>query len=220
MTWLSIHDPDGDVRANLVLAHGAGGNRDQAMLRLLGEELAQRGVRTVRIDLPFRRLRPKGPPSPSGQPADRASFAETARLLELDGAGSAASGPDGRRIPILWGGHSYGGRMASMAVAEGASENLPGPDGLVLLSYPLHPPGRPEKARTAHLPDITVPTVLVHGRRDPFASPEEMAEAAALIAGPTTIVEVAAAHDLAPAKSGAPAKAADAVIALLDQANA
>ncbi|KXO89936.1 alpha/beta hydrolase [Tsukamurella pulmonis] len=205
MTWLSIHDPEGseDARATLVLAHGAGGNRDQAMLRLLGEELARRGVCTVRIDLPFRRQRPKGPPSPSGQAADRAAFAETARVLELEG-------------PILWGGHSYGGRMASMAVAEGASANLPGPDGLLLLSYPLHPPGRPEKARTAHLPDITIPTVLVHGRRDPFASPEELADAAALIAGPTTIVEVAAAHDLAPAKSGAPAKAADAVLALLD----
>lgn len=213
MTWLSIHDPEGDTRATLILAHGAGGNRDQAMLRLLGDELAGRGVRTVRIDLPFRRNRPKGPPSPSGQAADRAAFAETARVLEVDGAGS---GPDQRRIPVLWGGHSYGGRMASMAVAEGPER----PDGLLLLSYPLHPPGRPEKARTAHLPDITVPTVLVHGRRDPFASPEELAEAAALIAGPTTVVEVAAAHDLAPAKSGAPAKAADAVIAMLDQAKA
>ena len=199
MTWLSIHDPDDDVRATLILAHGAGGNRDQAMLTALGAELAPRGVRTVRIDLPFRRNRPKGPPSPAGQPADRAAFAETARILEIDG-------------PVLWGGHSYGGRMASMAVAEGPDR----PDGLVLLSYPLHPPGRPEKARTAHLPDIAIPTVLVHGRRDPFASPEELADAAALIAGPTTIVEVAAAHDLAPAKSGAPAKAADAVIALLD----
>jgi len=213
VTWLSIHDPEGDTRATLILAHGAGGNRDQAMLRLLGEELAARGVRTVRIDLPFRRNRPKGPPSPSGQAADRAAFAETARVLELDGAGS---GPDQSRVPVLWGGHSYGGRMASMAVAEGPER----PDGLLLLSYPLHPPGRPEKARTAHLPDITVPTVLVHGRRDPFASPEELAEAAALIPGPTTVVEVAAAHDLAPAKSGAPAKAADAVIAMLDQAKA
>lgn len=203
MTWLSIHDPEGDTRATLILAHGAGGNRDQAMLRLLGDELAGRGVRTVRIDLPFRRNRPKGPPAPSGQAADRAAFAETARLLDVQG-------------PILWGGHSYGGRMASMAVAEGPER----PDGLLLLSYPLHPPGRPEKARTAHLPGIAVPTVLVHGRRDPFASPEELAEAAALIAGPTTTVEVAAAHDLAPAKSGAPAKAADAVIALLDQAKA
>lgn len=216
MTWLSIHDPDGDARATLILAHGAGGNRDQAMLTALGAELATRDVRTVRIDLPFRRNRPKGPPSPSGQAADRAAFAETARLLELDGAGSAASGPDRRRLPVLWGGHSYGGRMASMAVAEGPER----PDGLLLLSYPLHPPGRPEKARTAHLPDIAIPTVLVHGRRDPFATPEELAEASALIAGPTTIVDVAAAHDLAPSKSGAPAKAADAVIALLDQLNA
>ncbi|KXO96249.1 alpha/beta fold hydrolase [Tsukamurella pseudospumae] len=209
MTWLSIHDPEGPgtaARATLVLAHGAGGDRDQAMLRLLGEELAQRAVRTVRIDLPFRRQRPKGPPSPSGQTADRASFAETVRLLDIDG-------------PVLWGGHSYGGRMASMAVGEPA-DGAALPDGLVLLSYPLHPPGRPEKARTAHLPGIEIPTVLVHGKRDPFASPEELAEAAELITGPTTIVEVAAAHDLAPAKSGAPARAADAIVALLDQLNA
>lgn len=211
MTWLSIHDPDGGeaaVRATLILAHGAGGDRHQAMLRLFGEELAERGVRTVRIDLPFRRRRPKGSPSPSGQTEDRAAFAAAAHLLEIDGS-----------APILWGGHSYGGRMASMAVADPA-EDAGLPDGLVLLSYPLHPPGRPEKARTAHLPDIAVPTVLVHGKRDPFASPEELAEAAELIAGPATIVEVAAAHDLAPAKSGAPAKAADAVIAMLDQLKA
>ncbi|GAB3129409.1 dienelactone hydrolase family protein [Tsukamurella serpentis] len=211
MTWLSIHDPDAgtDVRATLVLAHGAGGDRDATMLRLLGDELAGRGVRTVRIDLPFRRLRPKGPPSPSGQPADRAAFAEAVRTLELDGT-------------ILWGGHSYGGRMASMAVAELADGAGPGaalPAGLLLLSYPLHPPGRPERARTEHLPAVSVPTVLVHGKRDPFATTEELAEAAELIAGPTTIVEVAAAHDLAPTRSGAPVKAADAVIALLDQAH-
>ncbi|WP_040767365.1 alpha/beta fold hydrolase [Tsukamurella sp. 1534] len=202
MTWLSIHDPEGHdapARATLILAHGAGGDRDQAMLRLLGDELAQRGVRTIRMDLPFRRRRPKGPPSPSGQAEDRAAFAEAARVLEVDG-------------PVVWGGHSYGGRMASMAASEGPDR----PDALLLLSYPLHPPGRPEKARTEHLPGITVPTVLVHGRRDPFATPEELAEAAELIAGPTTTVEVAAAHDLAPAKSGAPAKAADALIAALD----
>ncbi|ADG80026.1 KANL3/Tex30 alpha/beta hydrolase-like domain-containing protein OS=Tsukamurella paurometabola (strain ATCC 8368 / DSM / CCUG 35730 / CIP 100753 / JCM 10117/ KCTC 9821 / NBRC 16120 / NCIMB 702349 / NCTC 13040) OX=521096 GN=Tpau_3442 PE=4 SV=1 [Tsukamurella paurometabola] len=203
MTWLSIHDPDGPVRATLILAHGAGGNRDAAVLRLLGEELAQRAVRTLRIDLPYRRVRPKGPPSPSGQAADRAAFAETARLLEIDG-------------PVIWGGHSYGGRMASMAVAEGPDR----PDVLLLSSYPLHPPGRPEKARTAHLPDIAIPTVFVHGKRDPFATSHELADAAALVTGPTTVVEVSAAHDLAPAKSGAPAKAADAVIAALDQLNA
>lgn len=203
MTWLSIHDPDGDVRATLILAHGAGGNRDAAMLRLLGEELATRGVRTVRIDLPYRRLRPKGPPPPSGQPADRAAFAEAAKFLEVEG-------------PVIWGGHSYGGRMASMAIAEGPDR----PDLLLLSSYPLHPPGRPEKARTAHLPDIAIPTVFVHGKRDPFATPDELAAAAELVTGPTTIVEVSAAHDLAPAKSGAPAKAADALIAALDQLNA
>lgn len=202
MTWLSIHDPDTPARATLILAHGAGGNRDQAMLTMLAEELTERAIRTVRMDLPFRRQRPKGPPSQSGQAADRASFAETARELDVGG-------------PVLWGGHSYGGRMASMAVADHDGGGAL-PDGLLLLSYPLHPPGRPEKARTEHLPRIAVPTVIVHGTRDPFATPEEIADAAALILGDVTLIEVAAAHDLAPSKSGAPAKAADAVAALVD----
>jgi hypothetical protein len=74
-----------------------------------------------------------------------------------------------------------GGRTCSLAVAEG----LPAA-GLLLISYPLHPPGRPERLRTAHLPHLSVPVLFVHGTRDPFGSPEELEAAGALVAGPVT----------------------------------
>ncbi|GAA4390272.1 alpha/beta hydrolase family protein [Tsukamurella soli] len=199
MTWFSLDEPGAHPRAVAILAHGAGGNRDQAILTATAGESVLAGLRVVRIDLPFRRRRPKGPPSPSGQAADRAAFAEATERFAVDG------------VPTIWGGQSYGGRMASMAAAGVDGGDGPAPSGLLLLSYPLHPPGKPEKARTEHLPRIAVPTVFVHGRRDPFASEEELAAAAALIPAPTRIVTVAAAHDLAPAKSGAPRLAAEAV---------
>ncbi|MDF0530839.1 alpha/beta fold hydrolase [Tsukamurella sp. 8F] len=195
MTWFSLHEPDGEPRAVAILAHGAGANRDAVILRTVAESLADRGVRVVRIDLPFRRTRPKGPPSPAGQAADRAAFAEATERF---------AGPDHR---LLWGGHSYGGRMASMAAAEGPTR----PDGLILLSYPLHPPKRPEKLRIEHLPSLTVPTLFVHGRRDPFATADELAEAAALVPAKTRTIELAAAHDLAPTRSRVGELTADAM---------
>ncbi|NNC79092.1 MAG: dienelactone hydrolase [Acidimicrobiales bacterium] len=83
---------------------------------------------------------------------------------------------------IAYGGRSFGGRSCSVAVAEG----LPAA-GLVLLSYPLHPPGKPENLRTEHFPDITVPTLFASGERDPFGSPDEFAEHLGAIPGPTTV---------------------------------
>jgi uncharacterized protein len=82
---------------------------------------------------------------------------------------------------LVLGGRSMGGRMCSMAVAEG----LPAV-GLVLMSYPLHPPGRPEKRRTEHLPDVRVPCLFVSGTKDPFGTPEELEAATALVTGPVT----------------------------------
>ena len=110
-------------------------------------------------------------------------------------------------VPLIVGGHSYGGRQASMLVAE--QPGLAG--GLFLSSYPLHPPGKPERLRIEHLGDVAVPTVVVHGRTDPFASSEELAAAVALINAPTRIVTVSAPHALNPALTGVAALAADAV---------
>lgn len=92
---------------------------------------------------------------------------------------------------LLLGGRSYGGRMCSMAVAEG----LPAA-GLVLLSYPLHPPGRPEKLRVDHFGQIDVPTLFVSGDKDPFGTPDELAEHVMAIPGPVTAVTLSGAHDM------------------------
>src|SRR5690606_12325423 len=91
----------------------------------------------------------------------------------------------------LLGGRSYGGRMGSMAVAEG----LPAA-GLVLLSYPLHPPGKPERLRVEHFGAIRVPTLFVSGDKDPFGTPDELAEHVAAIPGPVTTVMLPGAHDM------------------------
>ena len=93
-----------------------------------------------------------------------------------------------------------------------------GPDVLTLFSYPLHPPGKPERARTEHLPRITVPTVFTHGTADPFGSMEELRAAAALVGGPTEIVEVTGArHDLGSKTLDVPKLAVDAALRLLDR---
>jgi predicted alpha/beta-hydrolase family hydrolase len=93
---------------------------------------------------------------------------------------------------LLLGGRSMGGRMASMAVAEG----LPA-WGLLLLSYPLHPPGRPDRPRTAHLPALDLPTLFVSGTRDPFGSVAELEAAAAMVPGPVAVHRVeGAGHEL------------------------
>ena len=87
---------------------------------------------------------------------------------------------------------------------------------LTLFSYPLHPPGKPERARTEHLPDITVPTVFTHGTSDPFGTPDELRDAAALITAPTEVVEITGArHDLGSKTLDVPALAVDAALRLL-----
>nr|ABP42677.1 conserved hypothetical protein [Mycolicibacterium gilvum PYR-GCK] len=193
------HHPDGTPRGGVALTHGAGGSRESPMLVALCDEWARRGFLAVRYNLPYRRRRPKGPPSGSSA-ADIAGIVEavaTVRAL-VDG-------------PVLAGGHSYGGRMTSMAVADGLALDV-----LTLFSYPLHPPGKPERARTEHLPRITVPTVFTHGTADPFGTLDELRPAAALIGAPVEIVEVTGArHDLGSKKLDVPALAVDGALRLL-----
>lgn len=177
-----LHRPEADVIGGLALTHGAGSNHDTMLLKALADAFAERGVLVLRFDLPFRVRKAKGPPHPSRAAEDRAGVAAAvAYLRELT---------DG---PVVAGGHSYGGRQASMLAAESSGSI----DGLLLLSYPLHPPKKPEKLRTEHLPDLRVPTVVVHGSKDPFATPDEMRAAVAMIPASTTLVELdGARHDL------------------------
>jgi uncharacterized protein len=193
------HEPDGTPTGAVVVTHGAGGNRDGALLVKLCDEWARRGWLAVRYNLPYRRRRPKGPPSGSAK-ADQEGVAEAVAF--------ARTLTDG---PVIAGGHSYGGRMTSMAVADGLAVDV-----LALTSYPLHPPGKPERARTEHLPSITVPTVFTHGTADPFGTPDEMRAALALVGAPTEFIEITGArHDLGSKTLDVPALAVDAALRLL-----
>ncbi len=200
------HEPDGTPAGAVVLTHGAGGSRESPMLKAICDEWARRGWLAVRYNLPYRRRRPKGPPSGSSA-ADRAGILEAVAAVR-----ALLDVPD---LPVIAGGHSYGGRLTSMAVADDGLDV----DVLTLFSYPLHPPGKPERARTEHLPRITVPTVFTHGTADPFGSIDEIRPAAALIAAATEIVEITGArHDLGSKKLDVPALAVDAALRLLDAA--
>ena len=156
----------------LVLAPGAGASRDQSALVAIDDVLRPQGVRIERIDFPYRLA---GRRAPDRQPVLVGSVVAAARKLADDLAVPQAK--------IALGGRSMGGRMCSIAVAEG----LPAA-ALVLVSYPLHPPGKPDKLRVEHFGAITVPCLFVSGTRDQFATPDELEAATASIAGPVTHV--------------------------------
>ncbi|MEX0580525.1 MAG: alpha/beta family hydrolase [Mycobacterium sp.] len=195
------HQPAGSASGVVVLTHGAGGSRESPLLIAVCDEWAARGWLAIRYNLPYRRRRPKGPPS--GSAADLTGVAEAlacARSIAVDVCNGG---------PVIAGGHSYGGRLTSMLVASQPEIA----DELTLFSYPLHPPGKPERLRTAHLGSITVPTVFTHGSADPFGSIAELRAATALIAAPTEIVEITGArHDLTSASLNVPGLAVDAAL--------
>lgn len=139
-------------------------------------------MEVIRYDLPFRQERPNGPPRPGDAARDREGLRE--QVLKVRE----------RKPERVWlGGHSYGGRQASMLAAD--SPGLA--DALLLLSYPLHPPRKPDQLRTAHFPKLETPALFAHGSRDPFGSPEELRQALSLIAGKTHLLEIeGAGHEL------------------------
>ena len=187
-----LHQPPSPSGDALVLTHGAGGNARAPLLVALGEAFAARGVTVLRYDLPFRQASRTAPPRPAGAARDREGLRQAVAAMRSRLGG-------GR---VFLGGQSYGGRQASMLAA-----GEPGlVDGLLLLSYPLHPPARPAELRTAHLPKLTAPTMFAHGSRDPFGTLDEIEAARPLIAAPTSLLGVTGAgHDLfrAPRRAGA-----------------
>ncbi|MTD15281.1 dienelactone hydrolase [Nakamurella sp. YIM 132087] len=160
----------------MILTPGAGAGRDNRTLVTLEQKLSPLPCR--RLDFPYRTAGKKMP----DRPPVAVSF-----LREQAGAFAAELGVPGDRL--LLGGRSYGGRMCSMAVAEGVPAA-----GLVLLSYPLHPPGKPENLRIAHFPDITVPVLFVSGRADPFGTPDEFEHHVAAIPARVTVTWVNGGH--------------------------
>ncbi|HZU23772.1 MAG TPA: alpha/beta family hydrolase [Terriglobales bacterium] len=165
----------------LVLTHGAGANCHSPLLRAVEDVFVERGYSVLRCDLAFRQQRRFGPPRNSGR-QDRESLRSAVLALAEIAPG-----------PVFLGGHSYGGRQASMLAAEDPALCA----GLLLLSYPLHPPQNPGELRTAHFPSLRTPTFCVHGSRDPFAAPGELAAAVKLIPAPVAVFSIAnAGHDL------------------------
>lgn len=158
---------------------GAGTGADHPSLLAIRAGIPELPVHLV--DFPYRR---EGRRAPDRAPKLVASIREEVAAL------ADRTGTDPARLVL--GGRSMGGRMCSMAVSEG----LPAA-GVVLLAYPLHPPGRPEKSRTAHLGDLEVPSLWICGDRDPFGTPEELAAAQSLVAGPVTARTLPGRHDLA-----------------------
>jgi predicted alpha/beta-hydrolase family hydrolase len=151
------------------------------LLIRVAEAFAEAGCYVLRYNLPFRQRKPFGPPSPAGAAADR------------EGLRSAIAELKQWAEHISLGGHSYGGRQASMLAAE-----TPGlVETLLLLSYPLHPPKKPRQLRSAHFPQLQTPALFVSGTKDEFATVDEMKSALALISAKTELhIVEGAGHDL------------------------
>jgi predicted alpha/beta-hydrolase family hydrolase len=177
---------------SLFLYPGAGSDRNHT--RLLGIE-DRVAARTSRLDFPYRKEGRKGPPdrAPKLMASVRNDLTEIAR----------------RRSPLIMGGHSMGGRMASMVAADvdgaGPVKNLA---ALVMLGYPLHPPKKPDKLRVEHFPGIVVPCLFISGTKDEFGTPDELEQWTSTISAPVEHIWLdGARHDL----KGRDALIADAV---------
>ena len=166
----------------MALTHGAGGNANSPLLVAVAEAFQNAGVTVLRCDLPFRQQRPSGPPRPADSPKDRAGLRAAVAALRKIVSGR-----------VFLSGQSYGGRQSSMLAAD-EPELV---EALMLLSYPLHPPGKPAELRTAHFPRLRTRTLFVQGSHDPFGSIKEMERAMKMIPAPhrLTVVE-GAGHDL------------------------
>jgi predicted alpha/beta-hydrolase family hydrolase len=182
-----LHRPQDGNHGGFVVTHGAGGNCDGPLLVSVAAAFSRAGVCVLRCNLPFRQQRPGGPPRPGDAADDRQGLQAAAAALRREVRGR-----------IYLGGISYGGRQATMLAAEHPSVA----DGLVLLSYPLHPPNAPAKKRTGHFPQLRVPALFIHGTRDEFGTPDEMQEAVKLIPTAAKLILMdGAGHGLAPGKA-------------------
>ena len=170
----------------LVLTHGAGSNSNSPLIRAVADVLSENGCYVLRCDLPFRQERPHGPPRPRDAERDRQGLKHAVESLRKHATGR-----------LFLGGQSYGGRQASMLAAE--QPQLA--QGLLLLSYPLHPPGKSAQLRVQHFPQLKAKVLFISGTRDPFGSIEELDTARKLITAPTSLMPIeGVGHDLGGAR--------------------
>ena len=170
----------GSSPAGLILTPGSSARRDHPGLLAVDDVVTATGIAVERIEFPSQAAGKRRPDPP-------AVCIETIRAASAELAGRLHVGPE--RLAL--GGRSMGGRMCSMAVAEGLEAAA-----LVLISYPLHPPGRPDRLRTAHFPQLDLPCLFVSGRRDAFATPDELEKETATIPGAVSLVFVDGDHSL------------------------
>ena len=169
----------GGASTTLVVAHGAGAGMDHPFLVGFSRAINDLGIASLRFNFPYMEARRRGTDTPAvAVAAWRAAF-------EVAAARAAAT------EPVWAGGKSFGGRMASMAVAEG----MPAA-GLIFLGYPLHPPGKPERVRADHLYEIKVPMLFVQGTADPFATPAVLEPVLARLKDRATLHQVEGGHSL------------------------
>ena len=171
-TTSAIYDaaPNGDTSTVFVCAHGAGGNMADKSMIAVTRALAARGLSTVRFNFLYKEKR-SSRPDPMPKLKDTTTAVVERARAELDPR------------TLIIGGRSMGGRAASMLAADGFDCS-----GLLLLAYPLHPPGKPDQLRDAHLPSIRVPVLCVNGTRDPFCTPELMKRVLARVTAPWEMV--------------------------------
>ena len=153
----TAYKAEGRAAAVLVLAHGAGAGQTHPFMVATAKGLAARHISVVTFDFPYMRERRHVP--------DKAPVLEAAFRDVIDATRQWSGAKD-----VFIGGKSMGGRMATHLAAQG----LDGLRGIIALGYPLHPPGRPDKPRTEHLPSIRVPVLIVQGERDTFGTPDEL----------------------------------------------
>ncbi len=159
----------------LILTHGAGGNCNSSLLIGLANAFCSAGLTVLRCNLPFRQERTFGPPPRGSAERDQVGLRAAVESMRRHGSGH-----------VFLGGHSYGGRQASVLAAD-----EPGlVKALLLLSYPLHPPQRPEQLRTQHFPRLQTPALFVHGTRDGFATTGEMEATLKLIPAQTELLSI------------------------------
>jgi predicted alpha/beta-hydrolase family hydrolase len=177
-----LHSPAESGADCLILTHGAGSNCDSPLLVALADAFCASGLTVLRCDLPFRQLHPHGPPPRGSAERDQQGLRAAITSMRRHVSGR-----------VFLGGHSYGGRQASMLCA--AEPALA--DRLLLLSYPLHPPRRPTELRTAHFPDLKTSALFIHGTRDGFGSIDELSAALKLIPARTELLPITGAgHEL------------------------
>jgi uncharacterized protein len=200
-----LHLPETSNHNALVLTHGAGSNAQAPLLVALADTFCAAGFTVLRCNLPYRQTRPYGPPGPGDAARDRAGLKNAITAIKTNlGAPFLARSLREKDCPepvegwgIFLAGHSYGGRQASMLCSELAEKEPELVAGLLLLSYPLNPPRRPEQQRTQHLPNLRTPALFVQGTRDPFGAIGEIERALKMIPARTKLLTVeGAGHDL------------------------